>query len=120
MKDTPEHAAIVSSKIATYIGALTAVASGLTITEWGVVVGIVVGVLGLVFGQYWSWRKEFREQKAIDADEVRKQELHRAQLAFLNRKRGPTSCDSLDIVEAQALGIDTADWPASGMGALNG
>ena len=121
MKDAaPEQAVIVGSKVATYSGAVTAVTAGLTITEWGVVVGIVVGVLGLVLGQYWSWRKESREQKAAKASEARKQELHQAQLAFLGRKRTSAACDSLDSVEAQALGIDTADWPASDMGAPNG
>ena len=35
--------------------------SGWTISEIGVVVGIVVGVLGLIFGQYWAWRRDRRE-----------------------------------------------------------
>ena len=67
MKDAaPEHAAIAASKIATYSGATAAVTSGLTLSEWGVIIGICVGVLGLLFGQYWAWRKESRE-RARDA-----------------------------------------------------
>ena len=54
------------------------------------------------------------------AREARAQELHEAQLAFLRRKHSPDACDSMDLVEAQALGIDTADWPQSDMGALDG
>ena len=65
MRDTaPEQASIVAGKVAAYSGAATAFTAGLTVTEWGVIVGTVVGVLGLIFGQYWSWRKTSREDAA--------------------------------------------------------
>ena len=60
----PEQASIMAGKVAAYSGAVTAFTAGLTVTEWGVIVGTVVGVLGLIFGQYWSWRKTSREDAA--------------------------------------------------------
>ena len=61
MRDTVEGLPIAAGKTATYGGAIGALVSGWTISEIGVVVGIVVGVLGLIFGQYWAWRRERRE-----------------------------------------------------------
>ena len=61
MRDTVEGLPITVGKAATYVGAIGAFVSGWTISEIGVVVGIVVGVLGMIFGQYWAWRREKRE-----------------------------------------------------------
>ena len=61
MKDTVEGLPIAAGKTATYGGAIGAFVSGWSISEIGVVVGIVVGVLGLIFGQYWAWRRDRRE-----------------------------------------------------------
>ena len=61
MRDTVESLPIAAGKTATYGGAIGAFVSGWTISEVGVVVGIVVGVLGLIFGQYWAWRRDHRE-----------------------------------------------------------
>ena len=61
MKDTVEGLPIAAGKTATYGGAIGAFVSGWTISEIGIVVGIVVGVLGLIFGQYWAWRRDRRE-----------------------------------------------------------
>lgn len=61
MRDTVEGLPITVGKAATYGGAIGAFVSGWTISEIGVVVGIVVGVLGMIFGQYWAWRREKRE-----------------------------------------------------------
>ena len=61
MRNTVEDLPIAAGKTATYGGAIGALVSGWTISEIGVVVGIVVGVLGLIFGQYWAWRRDRRE-----------------------------------------------------------
>ena len=61
MRDTIESLPIAAGKTATYGGAIGAFVSGWTISEIGVVVGIVVGVLGLIFGQYWAWCRDRRE-----------------------------------------------------------
>lgn len=63
MRDTVESLPIAAGKTATYGGAIGALVSSWTISEIGVVVGIAVGVLGLIFGQYWAWRRERREAK---------------------------------------------------------
>ena len=67
MSNTAENSAIVAGKTATYGGALTAFTSGLTVSEFGVIVGCIVGVLGLIFGQYWAWRRDRREQREMVA-----------------------------------------------------
>ena len=61
MRNTVEGLPIAAGKTATYVGAIGALVSGWSISEIGVVVGIVVGVLGLIFGQYWAWRRDRRE-----------------------------------------------------------
>ena len=61
MRDTVESLPIAAGKTATYGGAIGAFVSGWTISEIGVVIGSVVAVLGLIFGQYWAWRRERRE-----------------------------------------------------------
>ena len=61
MRDTVESLPIAAGKTATYGGAMGAFVSGWTISEIGVVIGSVVAVLGLIFGQYWAWRRERRE-----------------------------------------------------------
>lgn len=58
-----ENAGIVASKVAAYGGAGSAVVAGLTLNELGVIVGIFVAVVGLVLGQWWSWRKDRREAR---------------------------------------------------------
>lgn len=65
--DSIEKVAIIGGKTATYGGAISAVVSGLTISEIGVIVGIIVGVVGLLLGQCWQWRKDRREERALTA-----------------------------------------------------
>ena len=48
MTNGAENGAIVAGKAAAYGGAAGAVVSGLTITEWGVIGGLIIGVLGWV------------------------------------------------------------------------
>ena len=67
MSNTSENVAIAGSKVAAYGGSGTAVVSGLTLHEIGVIVGIAVAVLGLLLGQFWSWRKDRREQREMMA-----------------------------------------------------
>lgn len=40
---------------------------GLGWNELGVAVGIIVGLAGLAFGQYWAWRKHKLDKALIDA-----------------------------------------------------
>ena len=66
MSNAAENSAIVTGKAAAYGGALTAFASGMTVSEFGVIVGVLVGVLGLIFGQYWAWRRDKREAREME------------------------------------------------------
>ncbi|QNN56486.1 hypothetical protein H9K76_18390 [Diaphorobacter ruginosibacter] len=66
MSSTTESVGIVAGKTAAYGGGATAFVSGLTLSEVGVIVGIVVAVLGLLLGQFWSWRRDRREQREMD------------------------------------------------------
>lgn len=67
MSNTVESAAIMTGKTAMYGGAATAAVSGMTLSEVGVIIGIVVGVLGLLLGQFWSWRRDRREEREMQA-----------------------------------------------------
>ena len=67
MSNTVESTAIVTGKTAMYGGAASAFFGGLTLSEIGVWVGIIVGVLGLIFGQFWSWRRDRRELREMEA-----------------------------------------------------
>lgn len=52
-----ENRHILVSKLLQYFGAMASVLGGLTISEIGVIVGIVIGVAGFVAAQYWQWRQ---------------------------------------------------------------
>lgn len=56
----------VGAKVAagvTYTGSGGAVLAGLTLTEWGVIVGIITAIVGLVMQAILGWRREAREQR---------------------------------------------------------
>lgn len=63
MNETSENASIAASKITMYGGAAGAAVGGLTISEFGIIGGLIVGLLGFIAGQYWSWRKDRREER---------------------------------------------------------
>lgn len=67
---TPKTDSVVSS--ASYAGAGFSVFAGLTLTEWGVIVGIVTAVLTLLMNAVYQYRKDRREQKlfALKADQL--------------------------------------------------
>ncbi|QIL73273.1 hypothetical protein G7048_24745 [Diaphorobacter sp. HDW4B] len=67
MSNTTESVGIAVGKTGAYGGAATAAVSGLTLSEIGVMVGIVVAVLGLLLGQFWSWRRDRREEREMEA-----------------------------------------------------
>lgn len=67
MATTVENVAIGISKTAQYGGAAGAVWGGLTLSEIGVIVGIVVGVAGLLLTQYWAARRDRRERDLYQA-----------------------------------------------------
>jgi Tfp pilus assembly protein FimT len=51
-----------------YAGAGVSVASGLTLTEWGIVVGIVTALLTFAANLFYQYRKDRREQRLHDLE----------------------------------------------------
>lgn len=60
----------VATQTMTYGGASTAIVSGLTLNQVGVIVGIVVGVVGLAL-QFWATLR--RDRREVEAHRVRKE-----------------------------------------------
>lgn len=59
LSSTPMAAAVAEVK--------GAVVLGMTWNEVGILIGAIVGVAGLVFSQYWAWRKHKLDQALIEA-----------------------------------------------------
>ena len=60
-----EKGSIIVSKTAMYGGAAATVWGGLTISEIGIIGGLLVGLLGFVAGQYWAYRRDRREEREM-------------------------------------------------------
>lgn len=54
------------ASVVSYAGAGTAVVGGLTLNEWGVIAGMLIGIAGLVLG-WWYKRKHYRLAAKIAA-----------------------------------------------------
>lgn len=65
---------------ASYTGAAVSVASGLTLTEWGVIIGIGTAVLTFGANLIYQWRKDKREHHLHTLEVER--------LCSLNRVKG--------------------------------
>ena len=62
-----EDFGIAAGRAATYIGSGSSVIFGLSLNEWGVIIGIAVAILGLALGQYWHWRQDRRNERIARA-----------------------------------------------------
>ncbi len=62
-----EKTGTIAGKTLMYGGAAGSVASGLSLSDIGVIIGVIIGVAGLLLGQYWAWRKDRREQRESEA-----------------------------------------------------
>ena len=58
---TPKTDSVVSA--GSYAGAGVSVLAGLTLTEWGVIVGIFTALLTLLINAVYQFRKDRREQR---------------------------------------------------------
>lgn len=58
---TPKTDSVVSA--GSYAGAGFSVLAGLTLTEWGVIVGIFTALLTLLINAIYQFRKDRREQR---------------------------------------------------------
>lgn len=87
MKDTQVDAFIAATASkSTYAGAATSIFGWVTSSEFGVVAGIILGVLGLAV----NWHFRSREDRRAQAAEKREQLEHEARMRRLARdsKRG--------------------------------
>ncbi len=53
---------------ASYSGAAVSVLAGLTLTEWGIVVGIITAILTFGVNVWYQHRRDQREQRLVDAN----------------------------------------------------
>jgi preprotein translocase subunit YajC len=54
------------TEVASYAGSGVAMASSLTLTDIGVIVGIATAMATFVLNAYFMWRKDQREQRESD------------------------------------------------------
>lgn len=77
-----------------YAGGAVSVAAGLTLTEWGVIVGIITALLTFLANQGWQTRKFYREEKLHHAAELRAQRIHDLEVQRLCRQPpGSNTCE---------------------------
>tara|TARA_R100001143_G_scaffold61288_2_gene61801 strand:- start:8397 stop:8627 length:231 start_codon:yes stop_codon:yes gene_type:complete len=66
---TPKTDAVMSAT--SYGGAGASIIAGLTLTDLGIVVGIVTAVLTLLFNIYYQRRKDRRQQRLFELQEAK-------------------------------------------------
>lgn len=66
-----------STSVASYLGAAISVLSGLTLTEWGIVVGILTALLTFGANLAYQMRKDQREQRIHDLEVAHWRSGHR-------------------------------------------
>lgn len=67
-------------------GALTGAAGWLAQINWVGLTGAAVAVIGLAVSVYFQIRKDRRETREFEARELRKQEMHEAQMRALQER----------------------------------
>lgn len=83
-----------------YVGAGVSVVAGLTLTEWGVIVGIVTAFLTFIASQVWQARRDRREERLQDAVDRRAQRIHDLEVERLCRGRdGLNNLPSCGVAE---------------------
>lgn len=71
------------SEVTSYAGGAIAIGTSLTLTQVGVIVGIVTALVTFIFNMVYMYRKDQREQRQLEAEQ-----RHRdAELALLMAKR---------------------------------
>lgn len=73
---------------ASYSGAVVSVATGLTLTEWGIVVGIVTAILTFTANIAWQFRRDRRAQRMQARTDIRQQQLWELQMQNLRAVAG--------------------------------
>lgn len=56
------------TEVTSYAGAATSIGASLTLTEVGVIVGIITALLTFGMNAFYMWRRDQREQELKDAE----------------------------------------------------
>ena len=99
MSNTTESVGIAAGKTAAYGGAATAAVGGMTLSEMGIIVGAIVGVLGLILGQYWAWRRDDRQR----AEAVQKQAERELRMSLMRASGRPVYHQDTDMGKLEAM-----------------
>ncbi|WP_405118754.1 HP1 family phage holin [Pseudomonas leptonychotis] len=79
---------------ASYAGGFFSVAAGLTLTEWGVIVGIVTALLTFLASQLWQVRKYRMDLRIQEAADARAQRIYDLEVQRLCRQLpGANACE---------------------------
>ncbi|MFP1683356.1 holin [Alloalcanivorax sp. C16-1] len=62
---TPKTDAVVSAT--SYTGAGASILAGITLTDWGIIVGIITALLTLALNLFYQHRKDRRQQRLFEA-----------------------------------------------------
>ena len=83
-----------------YAGGAVSVAAGLTLTEWGIIVGIVTALLTFLANQLWQARKYRMELRMQEAADARARRIHDLEVQRLCRQLpGSNACDLTAVGE---------------------
>jgi heme/copper-type cytochrome/quinol oxidase subunit 2 len=83
-RDAIDATAATLGTKAAYTGATTTVGSWLLSSEFGVIAGLFVGVIGLLTNLYFQHRRDKREQRAHELEEIE----HARRMERMNSQRG--------------------------------
>ncbi len=71
--------------ISSYVGAFLSIMAGLTLTEWGVIIGILTALLTFAVNTWFQHRRTLSEQRISHQRELREQQIHELTLERLRR-----------------------------------
>jgi len=60
---------ISASELTSYAGGAVSIGASLTLTQWGVIAGIVTALLTFALNTLYMYRKDQREQRQADREE---------------------------------------------------
>ncbi|GAB3416599.1 phage holin family protein [Massilia agilis] len=58
---------LTAPEVSSYAGAVTSIGASLTLTDWGVLIGIATALMTFALNAIYAYRKDRREQRESDA-----------------------------------------------------